>query len=74
MPKKIGVFCPTLNVYGGGEYVAVAIANALAEKNHAVTLFSSSIVDPKAVKNYFGESLTQQLKQLSSPQILNPGL
>ena len=36
MTSKIGVFCPTLNVYGGGEYVAIAIANTLAQQNREV--------------------------------------
>ncbi|MCW4024075.1 MAG: glycosyltransferase [Candidatus Bathyarchaeota archaeon] len=72
MPQKIGVFCPTLNVYGGGEYVAVAIANALAENNQNVTLFSSSQVDPKEVKNYFGESLNPAIEAVKQTSNFKP--
>ncbi len=72
MSKKIGVFCPTLNVYGGGEYVAVAIANTLAANNYDVTLFSSSPVDPQEVKNYFGESLNSSIKTVEQPSKFKP--
>jgi glycosyltransferase involved in cell wall biosynthesis len=67
MAKKIGVFCPTLNVYGGGEYVAVAIANTLAQNNCEVILFSSNQIDPKAIKNFFGESLNPSIKTVKQP-------
>ena len=57
LKPKVGVFCPTFNVYGGGEFVALAIANTLAENNHDVTLFTNSEVNPQAIKNFFGETL-----------------
>ncbi len=67
MPRRIGVFCPTLNVYGGGEFVALAIANTLAQHNREVTLFSSSQVNPKAIKNFFGETLHPSIQTLKQP-------
>ena len=56
MSNKIGVFCPTLNVYGGGEFVAIAIANTLAQNNRDVILFSSDKINPNNIKKYFGET------------------
>jgi glycosyltransferase involved in cell wall biosynthesis len=67
MTKKIGVFCPTLNVYGGGEFVAIALANTLAQNNHKVILFTNNTVDPKAIKNYFGETLHHSIETIVQP-------
>ncbi|MCL5948938.1 MAG: glycosyltransferase [Candidatus Bathyarchaeota archaeon] len=67
MAKKIGVFCPTLNVYGGGEFVAIALANTLAQNNHDVILFTNGKVDPKAIKNYFGEPLHPSIQTIVQP-------
>jgi glycosyltransferase involved in cell wall biosynthesis len=72
MPGKIGVFCPTLNVYGGGEFVAIAIANTLAHKNHDVVLFSSDKINPTAIKNYFGETLHPKIQTLKQPTNFTP--
>jgi glycosyltransferase involved in cell wall biosynthesis len=69
---KIGVFCPTLNVYGGGEYVAIAIANALAQSKRDVILFSSDKVNPQAIKNYFGESLHPSIQTIVQPANFTP--
>jgi glycosyltransferase involved in cell wall biosynthesis len=72
LPNKIGVFCPTLNVYGGGEYVAIAIANTLAQNNRNVILFSSGKVSPQAIKNYFGETLHPKIETLQQPTLFTP--
>jgi glycosyltransferase involved in cell wall biosynthesis len=69
---KIGVFCPTLNVYGGGEYVAIAIANTLAANNRDVLLFSSGEINPQAIKNYFGETLHPKIQTLRQPTNFTP--
>lgn len=69
MKPQIGVFCPTLNVFGGGEFVAIAIANTLAQNNRNVLLFTNNNVNPKAVKNFFGERLhpaIQTVKQTTN--------
>ncbi|HSV49572.1 MAG TPA: glycosyltransferase [Candidatus Acidoferrales bacterium] len=67
MSPKIGVFCPTLNVYGGGEFVAIAIANTLAQQNHDVVLFSADKINPEAIKNYFGETLHPKIQTIQQP-------
>ena len=72
MAGKIGVFCPTLNVYGGGEFVAIAIANTLAQNNHDVVLFSSDKINPTAIKNYFGETLHPKIQTLKQPTNFTP--
>ncbi len=72
MNGKIGVFCPTLNVYGGGEYVAIAIANTLATNNREVVLFSSDKINPQAIKNYFGETLHPKIQTLRQPTNFTP--
>jgi glycosyltransferase involved in cell wall biosynthesis len=72
MTRRIGVFCPTLNVYGGGEYVAIALANTLAHCGFDVVLFSSGKVDPSAIKNYFGETLNPHIQTLQQPTNFTP--
>lgn len=69
MAKKIGVFCPTLNVLGGGEYVAIALANTLAQNNHEVILFSNSKVNSKAIQNYFSEPLHPTIQTIVQPTL-----
>ncbi|MCW4000966.1 MAG: glycosyltransferase [Candidatus Bathyarchaeota archaeon] len=72
MTKRIGVFCPTLNVYGGGEYVAISLANTLAQNNFEVVLFSSGKVNPQAIQNYFGETLHPRIQTLQQPTNFAP--
>ncbi len=72
MPREIGVFCPTLNVYGGGEYVAIAIANTLAQHNHDVTVFSNAKINPFEIKNFFGEPLHPKIRALQQPTNFAP--
>lgn len=72
MADKIGVFCPTLNVYGGGEFVAIAIANTLAQNNHEVVLFSSDKINPTNIKNYFGIALHPNIRTLQQPTNFTP--
>ncbi len=69
---KVGVFCPTLSVYGGGEFVAIALANALAQNNHKVILFTNQPVDAKAIKHYFGETLHPSIEGIVQPTRFNP--
>ncbi|MGD6934611.1 MAG: glycosyltransferase [Candidatus Bathyarchaeia archaeon] len=71
MTKNVGVFCPTLHNYGGGEFVAVAIANTLAQNSYDVTLFTTKPVDPKAVKGFFGETLHPKIESVTQPTSLN---
>jgi glycosyltransferase involved in cell wall biosynthesis len=67
MALKVGVFCPTLNICGGGEYVAVAIANSLAQNDHKVILFTNNEVNPKVIKNFFGETLHHSIQTIKQP-------
>ncbi|MCW3983060.1 MAG: glycosyltransferase [Candidatus Bathyarchaeota archaeon] len=72
MNHEIGVFCPTLNVYGGGEYVALAIANTLAQHNHPVTVFSSTQIAPVEIRNFFGEPLHPKIRTIQQPTRFAP--
>jgi glycosyltransferase involved in cell wall biosynthesis len=72
MTGKIGVFCPTLNVYGGGEFVAIAIANTLAAYNRDVVLFASQEINPEAIRNYFGETLNPSIRTIKQPTNFAP--
>lgn len=69
---KIGVFCPTLHFLGGGEFVTVAIANTLAQNGYPVTLFTTKKVDPKAIKDFFGETLHPKIETVTQPTKINP--
>jgi alpha-1,2-mannosyltransferase len=71
MAKTVGVFCPTLHNYGGGEFVAVAIANTLAQNGFDVTLFTTKPVDAKAIKGFFGETLHSKIEAVTQPTSLN---
>ncbi|XHH09321.1 MAG: glycosyltransferase [Candidatus Bathyarchaeia archaeon] len=71
MAKTVGVFCPTLHNYGGGEFVSVAIANTLAQNGYDVTLFTTKPVDAKSVKNFFGETLHPKISAVTQPTSLN---
>lgn len=71
MTVKIGVFCPTLNVYGGGEFVAIAIANTLAQNHFNVVLFTDKKVNPKGIKDFFGETLHPSIQTVEQPTHFN---
>ncbi len=71
MMEKVGVFCPTLNICGGGEFVAVALANTLAQNNHKVVLFTNSKVDPWAIKNFLGENIHPSVETIVQPTRFN---
>lgn len=68
---SVGVFCPTLHNYGGGEFVAVAIANTLAENGYDVKLFTTKPVDSKAIHGFFGETLHPKISAVTQPTSLN---
>jgi alpha-1,2-mannosyltransferase len=69
---RVGVFCPTLNVYGGGEFVAAIIANTLAQNNYDVTLFTNKDVNQGELKTFFGESLHPSIKAIVKPSPVQP--
>jgi len=69
---RVGVFCPTLNVYGGGEFVAVVIANTLAQNNYDVIIFTSKKVNRNEMKKFFGETLNPSIKVIAKPSNVQP--
>ncbi len=72
MDLQVGVFCPTLNFYGGGEFVAIAIANTLAENDYKVVLFTNKLINPREIKNFFGETLHPSIKYIQQPTKFRP--
>jgi glycosyltransferase involved in cell wall biosynthesis len=68
---RIGLFHPTLNMYGGAEVVAVATANSLFEHGHEVVLYVNTTLDQKRIKEMVGESLCP-CKVVISPTFLKP--
>ena len=71
MTGKIGVFCPSLNFYGGGEFVAIAIANTLAQNHHNVVLFTNKKVNPNGIKEFYGENLHPSIQTIEQPARFN---
>lgn len=69
---RVGVFYPTLNVYGGGEFVAATIANTLAQNNYDVTLFTNEEVKQREIKKFFGKSLNPSIKAIVKPSTVQP--
>ena len=63
----IGLFCPTINVYGGGEFVAFTMANSLAESGHEVNLFTSQEISQTEIKKFFGKRLNLSIKVIVKP-------
>ncbi|MGB8779814.1 MAG: glycosyltransferase [Candidatus Bathyarchaeia archaeon] len=64
---RVGVFCPTLNVYGGGEFVTVVIANTLAQNNYDVILFINEEINQREIEKFFGKSLDPSIKAIVKP-------
>jgi len=69
---RVGVFCPTLNVYGGAEFVSVAIANALARNRCEVVFFTNEAVNQQEIKKFYGKCLDRSIKVIVKPSIVRP--
>ena len=69
---RVGVFCPTFNVYAGGEFVAAVIANTLAQNSHDVTIFTNEKLNQWEVKKFFGKSLNPSIKAIVQPSHIQP--
>ena len=69
---KIGIFYPTLNVYGGGEFVAATIANTLAQNNHDVILFTNDEINQQEIEKFFGKRLASSIKVIVKPSRVQP--
>ena len=50
--KKIAIFHPQLNNFGGGETVALIVASILSKQN-MVEIFTSYAVDKKNLETFF---------------------
>ncbi|MDG6222374.1 MAG: glycosyltransferase [Candidatus Bathyarchaeota archaeon] len=69
---RVGVFQPTFNVYGGGEFVAASIANTLAKNGHEVILFTNEKINQTETKNFLGQRLHSSIKNLVPPSPIQP--
>ena len=69
---RVGVFYPTLNVYGGGEFVTVVIANTLAQNNYDVTLFTNEEINQREIEKFFGKSVNPSIKAIVKPSTVQP--
>lgn len=69
---RVGVFQPTFNVFGGGEFVAASIANTLAQNGHEVILFSNEKINQSEVKNFLGKPLHPSVKNIVPPSHIAP--
>lgn len=69
---KVGVFHPSLDMYGGAEVVAVIIANTLAQNGHEVNLFVNRRVDQKRIEEMVGEPLFSSINVTVNPAFLQP--
>ncbi|MCR3906937.1 MAG: glycosyltransferase [Tenericutes bacterium] len=69
---RVGVFQPTFNVYGGGEFVAASIANTLAKNGHEVILFTNEKINQTETKNFLGQRLHSSIKNIVPPSHIQP--
>lgn len=69
---RVGVFIPTLNVYGGAEYVAVTIANTLARNYHKVILFTNKKISQQEMQKFLGKSLNPSIKCIVKHSLARP--
>ena len=69
---RIGVFHPTLNMYGGAEFVALVIVNTLAREGWDVELFVNSVVDQRKVELMMGESVASSVQVTVKPSPFAP--
>ena len=69
---KIGVFHPTLNMYGGAEFVALVVVNTLAREGYDVELFLNSEVDLHKVELMMGQSIDSSVEITVKPSPFAP--
>ena len=68
----MGVFCPTLNICGGAEFVAVTISNALALNHYEVVLFSNEKPNQKRIDFFWRKRLNSSVKVVVKPSWVRP--
>jgi alpha-1,2-mannosyltransferase len=54
---KVGVFHPTLNMYGGAEWVAISMINSLKRAGHQTIVLTNKRIDHQKIKKVFGVEL-----------------
>jgi len=69
---KVGVFHPSLDFYGGAEFVAVVMANTLAQNDNEVELFVNKQVDQRKTEEILGERVSSSVKIIVKPTFLQP--
>ena len=67
---RVGIFYPTLNVYGGAEFVTLVMANTLAKNKNEVILFVNGEINQKEITAFFGEPLHPSIKVIVMPSRL----
>lgn len=71
---KVGVFHPSLDMYGGAEVMAVIIANTFACNGYDVDLFVNKEIDTKKLMDMVGEKLNPSINiTVMSPFFLPRG-
>jgi glycosyltransferase involved in cell wall biosynthesis len=55
---RIAIYHPNLNLFGGGETVALTIAEALS-KDNSVDIFTPYDIDKKKLESFFGKDLSK---------------
>jgi glycosyltransferase involved in cell wall biosynthesis len=69
---RIGLFHPSLYLYGGAEVVAVVAANALARSGYDTEILVSRRIDQRRIQEMVGEALDSSIKAIVSPAVLQP--
>jgi len=69
---RVGIFYPTLNVYGGAEFVTLVMANTLAKNKKEVILFVNEEINQKEITKFFGTSLHPSVKVMVMPSKFSP--
>lgn len=70
---KIGLFHPSLNKFGGGEFVAFVITNTLAKNGYEIELLVSERIRQTQIKKMFGEEMDPSVKITVKPFHTQPG-
>jgi len=69
---KIGVFHPSFDIYGGAEFVAVVIANTLAQNGYEVELFVNKAINQNRTEQILGECVASSVEIFVKPTFLAP--
>jgi glycosyltransferase involved in cell wall biosynthesis len=68
---RIGLFSPTINTVGGGEWVALNMINALASKKYRIAVYSAAEINSANLRRFFGCDLLLE-EVVSWPSIFDP--